>query len=119
MSVAVPLREDFDADDLRRLARTSRDAGQSRRLLALAVIYEGGCGPDRGREPADGARLGVGLQRGRTCRTDRPQSSRQSTQAKCSAAAGAGAGDRGRPRPGSARRGALAAEGLGGLDLHE
>ena len=42
MSAAVPLREDFHAADLRRLARASRDAGQSRRLLALAAIYEGG-----------------------------------------------------------------------------
>lgn len=42
MSAAVSLREDFAADDLRRLARASRDAGQSRRLLALAAIYDGG-----------------------------------------------------------------------------
>jgi transposase len=42
MSAAVPLREDFRAADLRRLARASRDAGQSRRQLALAAIYEGG-----------------------------------------------------------------------------
>ncbi|SFK45134.1 hypothetical protein SAMN04488125_1022 [Methylorubrum salsuginis] len=41
MSEAVDLREDFDADALRRRARTSRDAGQSRLLLALAAIYEG------------------------------------------------------------------------------
>ncbi|KAB7781835.1 helix-turn-helix domain-containing protein, partial [Methylorubrum populi] len=41
MSKAVDLREDFDADGLRRLARRSCDAGQSRRLLALAAIYEG------------------------------------------------------------------------------
>ncbi|KQT49057.1 transposase [Methylobacterium sp. Leaf456] len=41
MSKAVDLHEDFDAAALRRLARTSRDAGQSRRLLALAAIYEG------------------------------------------------------------------------------
>lgn len=40
--VAVPLREDFRAGDLRRLARASRDASQSRRLLALAAIHEGG-----------------------------------------------------------------------------
>ncbi|MCC0807634.1 IS630 family transposase, partial [Methylobacterium sp. W2] len=39
MSAAVPLREDFNADALRHLAKTSRDAGQSRRLLALATIY--------------------------------------------------------------------------------
>ncbi len=40
MSVAVPLRRDFSAHDLRRLARASRDAGQSRRLLALAVTCD-------------------------------------------------------------------------------
>lgn len=42
MSAAVPPREDFYAADLRQLARASRDAGQSRRLLAVAAIYEGG-----------------------------------------------------------------------------
>lgn len=56
MSAAVPLRADFDADALRRLARASREAGQSRRLLALAAIYEGG-------SRTDAARIGaVGLQ---------------------------------------------------------
>jgi transposase len=38
----IPLRGDFDAAALRALARTSKDAGQARRLLALAVVYEGG-----------------------------------------------------------------------------
>lgn len=42
MAAAVALREDFDGERLRRLARSSRDAGQARRLLALAEIYEGG-----------------------------------------------------------------------------
>lgn len=42
MSAAVLLREDFRTGALRRLARVSRDAGQSCRLLALAMIYEGG-----------------------------------------------------------------------------
>lgn len=56
MSTAIPLREDFAADDLRRLARASRDAGQSRRLLALAAIYDGS-------RRTDAARIGaVGLQ---------------------------------------------------------
>ena len=41
-SKAIGLREDFDADALRRLAWKCRDAGQSWRLLALAAIYEGG-----------------------------------------------------------------------------
>ena len=56
MSAAVLLRPDFNADELRQLARASRDAGQSRRLLALAVIYDGG-------RRSEAARVGaVGLQ---------------------------------------------------------
>ncbi len=35
MAAAIGLRADFTADDLRRLARASGDAGQTRRLLAL------------------------------------------------------------------------------------
>ena len=41
MAVAVPLRSDFDAAQLRALAKRSRDPDQIRRLLALAAIYEG------------------------------------------------------------------------------
>lgn len=36
------LRDDFDAERLRVLARGSKDAPQARRLLALATIYDGG-----------------------------------------------------------------------------
>ena len=42
MGRAISLRDDFHGSDLRRLARLSKDAGQSRRLLALAEIYDGG-----------------------------------------------------------------------------
>lgn len=42
MGTALAIREDYTADELRRLARQSRDADWSRRLLALSVIYEGG-----------------------------------------------------------------------------
>lgn len=42
MGQALPLRDDFTGSGLRRLARSSRDADQTRRLLALAVIYDGG-----------------------------------------------------------------------------
>jgi hypothetical protein len=53
---ALALRDDFHGSDLRRLARLSKDAGQSRRLLALAEIYDGG-------KRKDAARIGdVGLQ---------------------------------------------------------
>src|SRR5918995_6917960 len=41
MAVAVPLRTDLDAAQLRALAKPSRDADQTRRLLALAAIYDG------------------------------------------------------------------------------
>ncbi len=56
MGRAVALREDFNGPALRRLAKASKDAGQSRRLLALAEIYDGG-------RRTDAARVGyVGLQ---------------------------------------------------------
>jgi len=42
MRRGIELRRDYDAARLRALARMARDAGQSRRLLALAEIYEGG-----------------------------------------------------------------------------
>ena len=42
MAAPIAFREDFDALALRGLAKKTRDANQSRRLLALAEIYEGG-----------------------------------------------------------------------------
>jgi transposase len=42
MGKPIPLRLDHDGSRLRRLARESEDAAQVRRLLALAVIYDGG-----------------------------------------------------------------------------
>ncbi len=56
MATAIGLRGDFTGDDLRRLARMSRDAKQVRRLLALAAIHDGG-------SRTEAARIGgVGLQ---------------------------------------------------------
>src|ERR1700738_3491329 len=49
MTAAILLRDDFDGSALRRLARQSRDAGQTRRLLALAAIYDGGSRSDAAR----------------------------------------------------------------------
>ena len=37
----IPLRTDFDAFQLRAIARKAKDGPQARRLLALAAIYEG------------------------------------------------------------------------------
>src|SRR5216683_4539548 len=56
MAAAIGVRGDYDAAQLRELAKRSEDANQTRRLLALAAIYDGG---SRG----DAARIGgVGLQ---------------------------------------------------------
>ena len=56
MAAPVPLRSDFDAAQLRALAKRARDPDQTRRLLTLATIYEGG-------SRSDAARIGaVGLQ---------------------------------------------------------
>lgn len=41
MVAGIELRTDFDAASLRRLARGSKDAGQARRFLALAEVYDG------------------------------------------------------------------------------
>lgn len=41
MVLPLPLRSDFSAADLRLIARSSKDATQARRLLALAAIYDG------------------------------------------------------------------------------
>src|SRR6187401_626927 len=41
MSAPIPLRQDFEASQLRGLAKKSKDGPQARRLLALAAIYDG------------------------------------------------------------------------------
>ena len=41
MARGIPLRTDYTGDDLRRLSRSSTDGKQTRRLLALALIYDG------------------------------------------------------------------------------
>jgi transposase len=48
------LRGDFSGSDLRRLAKASGDAGQARRLLALAEISDGGARTDAARMAAVG-----------------------------------------------------------------
>ena len=42
MAAPVALRSDYDGATLRRLAKVSEDANQTRRLLALAVVCDGG-----------------------------------------------------------------------------
>jgi len=56
MAAAVGVRGDYDAARLRELAKRSEDAAQTRRLLALAAIYDGG-------SRTEAAKIGsVGLQ---------------------------------------------------------
>ena len=56
MAAPVRLRSDFDAARLRALAKRARDPDQTRRLLALAAIYDGA-------SRSEAARIGaVGLQ---------------------------------------------------------
>jgi transposase len=42
MARGISLRSDFNGDDLRILARSTGNAKQARRLLALSLIYDGG-----------------------------------------------------------------------------
>ncbi len=56
MRAGVQIRSDYSATDLRGVARRSGDADQTRRVLALAVILDGG---SRGEAARTG---GVGLQ---------------------------------------------------------
>src|SRR5215212_11301965 len=49
MAAPIALRGDFDGPGLRRLAKTTKDAAQARRLLALAEIYDGGSRRDAAR----------------------------------------------------------------------
>jgi len=56
MAAAVLVRGDYDAAQMRELAKRSEDAAQTRRLLALAAIYDGG-------SRSEAAKIGgVGLQ---------------------------------------------------------
>ncbi|MCS0463747.1 helix-turn-helix domain-containing protein, partial [Rhizobium favelukesii] len=51
MTLGIPLRDDFDGFALRALAKSTKDAAQARRLLALAEIYDG-------HSRSDAARIG-------------------------------------------------------------
>ncbi len=51
MSAAIPIRSDYSAEALRRLARRTKCSRRSRRLLSIAAIYDG-------MSRADAARIG-------------------------------------------------------------
>src|ERR1700687_1758393 len=56
MAAAIGVRGDYDTARLRELAKRSEDANQTRRLLALAAIYDGGSRTEAAQI------VGVGLQ---------------------------------------------------------
>jgi hypothetical protein len=117
MGVAIGLREDITAVQLRALAKPSRDAAQTPRLLALAAIGDGGS------RSAAAKVGGVGLQtvRDRVLAFNAAgnaagppglidgKGARQSPAARCRQAPSAGADRRGGAAPGGARGGAPAA----------
>ena len=122
MRSGISLREDFDGERLRRLARQTKDAAQVRRLLALASIYDGGA-------RSDAARLGnVTLQivrdwvmrfneRGPQGLVNGRQGSRSAVAVERSAACGAGAGHRAWSDALSRRRCSLASVRPGSMAL--
>ena len=113
MPRAIALRPDFTGQQLRGLARRSKDASQARRLLALAVISDGGT-------RSEAARLGnVTLQIVRdwvlrfnaegAARSDRPARGRPDTAAERCPQGGAGRDTGTRPDACDPWRGAMAA----------
>ena len=68
MSAPTPLRQDFDASQLRGLARKTKDGPQARRLLALAAIYDEATRTEAAKIgwTSDHPGLGVALQRPRS-----------------------------------------------------
>ena len=119
MAEAIALRADHGAGELRRRARTSRDAARTRRLLALAAIGDGA-------SRTEAARIGgVGLQivRDWVARFDAegpdgrcgPPRAGQGAAAEARAARGARAGARGGSDARAARRRARAARPSGAV----
>ena len=110
----IPLRSDFDAAQLRGVARRTKDAPQARRLLALAAIYDGAT---RTQAAAIG---GVTLQivrdwvmkfnAPRARWSHRPQGARAALAAQRHAPGGAGDDDRERADAGGSRRRAVASD---------
>src|ERR1700719_1939786 len=121
MAAAVRLREDYEAAQLRALAKRSADAAQTRRLLALAAIYDGGSRGEAakigGGGLATGRGWGVAVNARGPAGADQRQGARQGAAARCRQAPGLGAGCRGGPYPGGARGGALAAHRSGAVGV--
>ena len=113
MAAAVGIRSGYTSADLRWFARRSGDADQVRRLLALALILDGGSRSEAakvaGVTPADRARLGASVQRERPWWFGDPQGARASLNPERRATRSACRSSRGRADPGGTWRRALAA----------
>jgi len=57
MSVPIPLRGDFDGSQLRSLAKKAKGGPQTRRLLALAAIYDGTTRTEAAKLGGDGLQI--------------------------------------------------------------
>jgi len=81
MGAAVQRRADFPGDDLPRTARKSEEADQTRQLLALTVILDGGSRREAARTGAQGPAgdpgRGVALQGRRRGGPGDPQGARK------------------------------------------
>src|SRR6202023_2468910 len=117
MAAAIGVRGDYNAARLRELAKRSDDANQTRRLLALAAIYDGG-------SRTEAARIGgVGLQTVRdwvlAFNAEGPcglmNGAGQLAASQRRAPAGIGADRRERPDTSGSRRGPLAADRSGAM----
>ena len=121
MAAPISLRSDYDAVALRALARRSEDAAQTRRLLALAAIYDGGSRHEAakigGVGAADGARLGAGFQCAGPAGLIDGKAPGNPPLLDADKRRAAGADRRERPDPGGARRGALAADRSGAMGV--
>ena len=121
MRPPVQLCADYDAPDLRALAKASRDANQTRRLLALAAIYDGASR----REVAKIGGIGVQTVRDWVLAFNGEgppglidgKAPGNPTAVECRAARGAKADRRSRPEPGGGRGGTLAADRSGAVGV--
>ena len=116
-SAPIPLRRDFDAPQLRSLAKSGP---QARRLLALAAIYDGAARTEQRKSAASGFRssgTGYCTSTSAALTASCTASRRASRPSSTNPAPGHRPHHREWPDSGSARRGPLAVDRSGAMDL--
>ncbi len=123
MSVPIPLRRDFSAPRLRGLAKKTKDGPQARRLLTLAAIYDGATRTEAAKIGGVGLQIirdwvlrfnehgADGLLNGKS--PGQPSKLNDGQRQAIARMIESG------PIPGDTRRGALAADRPGAMDLEE